>query len=81
MTTLQKYRASSEIDTDVERRDIASDTSPPAFCKQKAEECLNLSYQITDPKGQVAVLKLANLWMRLAENCYSRKTTPNKASA
>jgi hypothetical protein len=31
------------------------------------------SYQITDPKGQVAVLRLANWWMRLAENYHSRK--------
>ena len=55
------------------RSGIAPDLSSPEFCRQKAEECLNLSYQITDPKGQVAVLKLANWWMRLAENYRSRK--------
>jgi hypothetical protein len=86
MKTLQKYRASSEIDSldersDVERPDIAPDLSPPEVCRQRAEECLNLSYQITDPKGQVAVLKLANWWMRLAENYYSRTATRHKASA
>jgi hypothetical protein len=77
MKTLQQYRASAEIDTldqhsDVDRPDIAPDLLLPELCRQKAEECLNLSYQITDPKGQVAVLKLANWWMRLAENWYSR---------
>jgi hypothetical protein len=37
------------------------------FYREKAEECLALSYQITDPKNQVAMLKIANCWMRLAE--------------
>jgi hypothetical protein len=46
---------------------MAPDLSSPEFCKQKAEECLALSYQLTDPKKQVAILKLANSWMRLAE--------------
>jgi hypothetical protein len=41
--------------------------SSPGFCREKAEECLALSYQITDPKKQVAILKRANCWMRLAE--------------
>jgi hypothetical protein len=54
--------------SDVERQVIAPDPSPPEFCRQKAEQCLALSYQIPDPKGQVAVLKLANWWKRLAEN-------------
>jgi len=45
----------------------------PDFFKEKADECLALSYQLTDPKTQVAVLKLANSWMRLAEYCHSRK--------
>jgi hypothetical protein len=90
MKTLQQYRASSEIEgetsrlasrEDVERPVIAPDLSPPELCRQEAEECLDLSYQITDPKGQVAVLKLANWWMRLAENCYSRTATRHKASA
>jgi hypothetical protein len=67
MNALQQYRTGSEIDT--------------AFCRQKAEECLDLSYQIKDPKGQVAVLKLANWWMRLAENYHSRTATRHKASA
>jgi hypothetical protein len=49
---------------------MASDFSSPEFCREKAEECLALSYQLTDPKKQVAVLKLANSWMRLAEYCY-----------
>jgi hypothetical protein len=94
MKTLQKYRANSEADTldersrpppmedrtDVELPDKALDASPPELCRQKAEECLNLSYQITDPKGQVAVLKLANWWKRLAENYYSRRATRHKAS-
>ena len=52
---------------------MAPDLSSPEFCRQKAEECLDLSYQITESKGQVAVLKLANWWMRLAENYRSRK--------
>jgi hypothetical protein len=86
MKTLQQYRASSEIDTldqhsDVDRPDIAPDLPPPELCRQKAEECLNLSYQITDPKGQVAVLKLANWWMRLAKNYSPRTATRHKASA
>jgi hypothetical protein len=60
--------------SDTTRPGIATDPSSLEFCRQKAEECLNLSYQIRDPKGQVAVLKLANLWMRLAEsNDRSRK--------
>jgi hypothetical protein len=41
--------------------------SSPEFLRKKAEECLALSYQINDPKKQVAILKLANWWMRLAE--------------
>jgi hypothetical protein len=55
----------------VERLGIASDVSPSEFCRQKAEECLDLSYEITDPKRQVAVLRLANWWMRLGENYHS----------
>jgi hypothetical protein len=47
--------------------------SSPDFCREKAEECLAISYQVTDPKQQVAILKLANRWMRLAE--YSRTAT------
>jgi hypothetical protein len=45
----------------------APQLSSPDFCREKAEECLALSYQITDPKNQVAVLKLAKWWMRVAE--------------
>jgi hypothetical protein len=70
-------------ESDPERPGIASDLSPPEFCREKAEECVNLSYQITDPKRQVAVLKLANWWMRLAENYCSLKphqATHDKAS-
>jgi hypothetical protein len=40
---------------------------PPHFLRAKAEECLALSYQIDDPKKQLAILKLASWWMRLAE--------------
>jgi hypothetical protein len=92
MNTLQKYRPSSEIETlddpsglaqstDAARPHIVPDLSSPEFCRQRAEECLNLSYEIADPKGQVAVLKLASCWMRLAENCYSQTATRHKASA
>ncbi len=56
--------------SDMEEAGTACDPSSPEFCRQKAEECLNLSYQIADPKGQVGVLKLANWWMRIAENNY-----------
>jgi len=49
---------------------MASDFSSPEFCREKAEECVAVSYQLIDPKRQVAVLKLANSWMRLAEYCY-----------
>jgi hypothetical protein len=56
---------------------MAPDLSSPEFCRQKAEECLALSYQLTDPKRQVAVLKLANSWMRLAE--YHHSITQQKA--
>src|SRR5260370_16808872 len=63
-----------------EESPMAPDFSSPDFFKEKADECLALSYQLTDPKTQVAVLKLANSWMRLAEYCHSRKlhqrTTP-----
>ena len=45
--------------------------SSPGFCKEKAEECLALSYQVIDPKQQVAILKLANCWMSLAEYSYT----------
>jgi hypothetical protein len=62
-------------ESDVERQVIASDLSPPEFFRQEAEDCLNLSYQITDAKGQVSVLRLANLWMRLAENYHSSRRT------
>ena len=65
--------AAREDRSDRKRPGIAPDLSSPEFCRQKAEECLSLSYEITDPKGQVAVLKLANWWMRLAENYRSRK--------
>jgi hypothetical protein len=44
------------------------DLSSPDFLRKKAEECLALSYQIDDPKKQVAILRLANWWMRLAEH-------------
>jgi hypothetical protein len=52
----------------MERPGIVPDLSRPEVCRQKAEECLDLSYKITEQKGQVAVLNLANWWMRLAEN-------------
>jgi len=65
----------------MEEPGTASDPSSPEVCRKKAEECLNLSYQIPNPKGQVAVLKLANCWMRLGETFYSRKATRHKASA
>jgi len=51
-----------------------ADLSSPDFLREKAEECLALSYQINDPKKQVAILKLANWWMRLAERCISKNT-------
>jgi hypothetical protein len=73
--------APRENRSDGERLDIAPDLSPREFCGQKAEECLNLSYEIPDPKGQVAVLKLANWWMRLGEDYHSRKAAHDKASA
>jgi hypothetical protein len=95
MKTLQKYRSNSEIDafdkgsrlalsddqTGVAQPDIPPDLSPREFCRREAEECLDLSYEIADPKGKVAILKLANCWMRLAENYYSRTATRHKASA
>ena len=83
MEVAAEYRAKLLIDTldersftmapredrsERKRPGIAPDLSSREFCRQKAEECLNLSYQITDPKGQVAVLKLANSWKRLAES-------------
>src|SRR5437764_12255831 len=68
------------LGSESKRSGIAPDLSSPELCRQKAEECLNLSYQIPDPKGQVAVLKLANWWKRLAENYYSRTATRHKAS-
>jgi len=37
------------------------------FFRDRAEECLAGSYQINDPKKQVAILKLASWWMRVAE--------------
>ena len=39
------------------------------FLRKKAEECLALSYHADDPKRQIAILKLASWWMRLAEQC------------
>ena len=48
----------------------APQSLPPDFCREKAEECLALSYRVIDPKNQVAILKLAKWWMRVAErNC------------
>jgi hypothetical protein len=40
--------------------------SSPEFFRERADECLSLSYKMTNPKSQVAILKLANNWMRLA---------------
>ena len=37
------------------------------FLKEKAEQCLALSYRVDDPKRQISILKLASWWMRLAE--------------
>jgi hypothetical protein len=51
-----------------------ADLSSPDFLREKAEECLALSYQINDPKKQVAILRLANWWMRLAEHCISKNS-------
>jgi hypothetical protein len=52
---------------------IIPPTSPPPsnFLREKVEECLALSYQIDDPKKQLAILKLASWWMRLAEEYLS----------
>jgi hypothetical protein len=70
-----------ETGSDLQQRDRVPDLLSPAFCRQEAEECLDLSYQILDPKGQVAVLKLANWWMRMAEHYHSQRATDDKASA
>ena len=57
---------------------IPSNRLPTDFLREKAEECLVLSYQINDPKRQIAILKLASWWMRLAEQCLSAdKTKPD----
>ncbi len=50
------------------------DLSSPDFLREKAEECVALSYQINDPKKQVAILKLASWWMRLAEQCINKNS-------
>ena len=50
----------------------------PELCREKAEECVALSYQLTDPKKQVALLKFANSWMRLAEHAFSIRTAEQK---
>ena len=52
------------------------DLSSPDFLREKAEGCVALSYQINDPKKQVAILKLASWWMRLAEQ-YINKSHPD----
>ena len=67
--------------TGLERPDRVPDPLSPEFYRQEVEECLDLSYQIPDPKGQVAVLKLANWWMRLAEHYHSQEAIHEKASA
>jgi hypothetical protein len=54
------------------------DQVSPELCRQKAEECVALSYQLTDPKKQVAVLKLANSWMRLAEHAFSSEPASSR---
>src|SRR6266568_2193299 len=46
----------------------------PIFSGKKAEECVALSYQINDPKKQVAILKLASWWMRLAEQYINKNS-------
>ncbi len=50
------------------------DLSSPDFLREKAEECVALSYQINDPKKQVAILKLASWWMRLAEQYINKNS-------
>jgi hypothetical protein len=54
---------------------VPSNQSPTDFLREKAEECLALSYQIDDPKRQIAILKLASWWMRLAEQSLSSNRT------
>jgi len=41
--------------------------------REKAEECLALSYHVDDPKRQIAILRLASWWMRLAERSLSQR--------
>jgi hypothetical protein len=48
------------------------DLSSPEFFREKAEQCLALSYEIVDPKKQVAILKFASWWMRIAEQYVSK---------
>ena len=43
-----------ETGSDLQQRDRVPDLLSPEFCRQEAEECLDLSYRIADPKGQVA---------------------------
>jgi hypothetical protein len=50
------------------------------FLREKAEECLALSYHVDDPKRQIAILKLATWWMRLAECAEERRHTMGDAS-
>ena len=38
--------------SDAERQSIAPDLLSPEFYRRKAEECLALSYQLTDPKSR-----------------------------
>jgi hypothetical protein len=50
----------------VEAKKCIARTRRHPSSREKADECLSLSYKLTDPKGQLAILKLAKSWMRLA---------------
>jgi hypothetical protein len=66
----------SKLDIEEMGLSMTPPADPPStnFLREKAEECLALSYQIDDPKKQLAILKLASWWMRLAEQYLSRNS-------
>jgi len=48
-------------------RTLYTQTHSPEACRRKAQECVERSEKLTDPKQKTAMLQYAEWWTRLAE--------------
>jgi len=70
--SMQTKQPSDEIASPTENnagesRTLHTQTHSPEACRRKAQECIERSEKLTDPKQKAAMLQYAEWWTRLAE--------------